>query len=137
MAKKTKPNSRAATIEDVKLGNKIRAYRNAVQMSQNELGAALDPPVSFQQVQKYEKGSNRVSHVKLMQICKALGITMNDMLGDMKGEGQTSAQSAHMIHLLGDHATYRMVKAFVELPRDTQYKFVALVESVQHGQQTS
>jgi transcriptional regulator with XRE-family HTH domain len=134
MAKKTIVlHPRAATPEDKVLGNKIRAFRNAVQMTQEKLAKSLSPPVSFQQIQKYEKGVNHVSHVKLVQICKVLGVTMQDMISEQKGEGQTSAQSVEMLNMIGDHTTFRLVKAFRSLPRDTQTKIVALVESVQHG----
>jgi transcriptional regulator with XRE-family HTH domain len=138
MAKKrNNPHPRAATAEDKVLGNKLRAFRNAVQMSQQQLGESLDPPVSFQQIQKYEKGVNRVSHVKLTQICKSLGITVQDVIGDFKRDGQTSAQSEQVLNMMGDQTTFRMLKAFRALPRDMQFKFVALVETVQHGVATA
>jgi transcriptional regulator with XRE-family HTH domain len=44
---------------DKHVGNRIRARRNTLKLSQTELGEALN--ITFQQVQKYEKGSNRVS----------------------------------------------------------------------------
>jgi transcriptional regulator with XRE-family HTH domain len=62
---------RSATNEDKVIGQKIRARRLAEGMSQQTLGEKLG--VSFQQVQKYEKGTNRVSYSRLMQIAKALG----------------------------------------------------------------
>lgn len=130
MRKALNINPRAASMEDVKLGNKIRAFRIAAHVSQADLGNKLTPPVSFQQIQKYEKGVNRVSYIKLQQICKALDCTMADMNSDLKGDGQTSAQSTQMLALLGDGATFRMVKAFALLPRDMQFKLVSLVEGV-------
>src|ERR1700712_3712435 len=56
---------------DKALGDKIRARRLTAKLSQEELASHLG--VSFQQVQKYEKGANRVSAVRLEQIAKALG----------------------------------------------------------------
>jgi transcriptional regulator with XRE-family HTH domain len=127
---KIKSHARSATNEDKVLGTKIRAFRVRNNISQADLGAALVPPVSFQQIQKYEKGVNRISSTKLVQLSNALGATVGDLLGSPKAEGQTSAQSAELITMMGDHATYRMVKAFSTLPRDMQYKFVGLIESV-------
>jgi transcriptional regulator with XRE-family HTH domain len=49
---------RAAKSEDIYIGNRIRQARIEASMSQSELGKVLD--VSFQQIQKYEKGINRV-----------------------------------------------------------------------------
>jgi transcriptional regulator with XRE-family HTH domain len=133
MARTKKANARAASNEDVLLGAKIRTFRNLAKVSQDELGKALNPPVSFQQIQKYEKGVNRVSHTKLGQICKALNCTMADMTTDLRGDGQTTTQSSQVVAMLGDAATFRLVKAFSTLPRDMQFKFVGLLETVAHG----
>ncbi|QPB24861.1 helix-turn-helix transcriptional regulator (plasmid) [Rhizobium sp. 007] len=48
---------------DIKVGARIRLQRRAVGMSQSALGAALG--ISFQQIQKYEKGTNRVGASRL------------------------------------------------------------------------
>lgn len=61
-------NDRAMSVE---IGQRLRGVRNAAGMSQSELGEQIG--VTFQQVQKYEKGTNRVSVPKLIQICKVLG----------------------------------------------------------------
>ena len=61
-------NDRAMSAE---IGQRLRDARNAVGLSQSELGEQIG--VTFQQIQKYEKGSNRVSVPKLIQICKVLG----------------------------------------------------------------
>ena len=49
-----KANPRRVQDTDIAIGERIRARRNQIEMSQEELGDALK--VSFQQVQKYEKG---------------------------------------------------------------------------------
>lgn len=46
-------------------------------MSQQDLGRALG--VSFQQVQKYEHGTNRISFSTLMRVCEALGCSIGDL----------------------------------------------------------
>jgi transcriptional regulator with XRE-family HTH domain len=72
MAAKTKTRTpRASGLDDKALGEKIRTRRVAAGISQEALGDVLG--VSFQQVQKYEKGVNRVSAVRLGQIADALG----------------------------------------------------------------
>lgn len=55
---------------DVHVGNQIRIARVAAHMSQTELGDALG--ISFQQIQKYEKGSNRVSASRLWDLVHIL-----------------------------------------------------------------
>lgn len=57
---------------DVEVGKKIRVQRTMRKMSQTELGNRIG--VTFQQVQKYERGSNRVSASKLVEIARALDV---------------------------------------------------------------
>ena len=57
---------------DVEVGKKIRVQRTMKKMSQTELGNRIG--VTFQQVQKYERGSNRVSASKLVEIARALDV---------------------------------------------------------------
>jgi transcriptional regulator with XRE-family HTH domain len=55
----------------------MRERRLALQMSQGELGSKLG--VSYQQVQKYENGANRVSAARLFDICEALELPLASM----------------------------------------------------------
>lgn len=57
---------------DVEVGGKIKAQRRLVGMSQDTLAAKLG--VTFQQIQKYEKGTNRVSSSRLAMIAEAFGV---------------------------------------------------------------
>lgn len=57
---------------DVHVGNRVRAARAACHMSQEQLGKKLG--ISFQQVQKYEKGTNRIGASRLFEIAVNLGI---------------------------------------------------------------
>ena len=57
---------------DKHVGGRVRMRRILVGMSQEKLGEALG--LTFQQVQKYEKGSNRISASRLQQIAQALGV---------------------------------------------------------------
>lgn len=57
---------------DIEVGAKIKARRRLLDMSQEDLGKALG--VTFQQVQKYEKGTNRVSASRLQRIATVLHV---------------------------------------------------------------
>lgn len=57
---------------DIHVGGRVRAQRLLVNMTQTELAEALD--LTFQQVQKYEKGTNRISASKLYHIARVLGV---------------------------------------------------------------
>ena len=63
---------------DIALGASIRLRRRAARLSQEALAEALD--VSFQQVQKYERGTNRVSFSRLVKICRALDCTIDALV---------------------------------------------------------
>lgn len=55
------------------VGLRIKRRRDQVDISQDELGQAID--LTFQQIQKYEKGTNRVSASKLLRIGQVLNVT--------------------------------------------------------------
>lgn len=57
---------------DKYVGNRLRMRRILVGMSQEKLGEALD--LTFQQIQKYEKGTNRISASRLQRIAHILGV---------------------------------------------------------------
>src|SRR5215467_5936668 len=57
---------------DIQVGHAIRAARLRAGLSQTDLGNALG--ITFQQIQKYEKGSNRVGASRLTQISAAVGV---------------------------------------------------------------
>jgi transcriptional regulator with XRE-family HTH domain len=69
-----KNTSRATGSLDIHFGEKLRARRMvmAPKVSQQDLGAALG--VSFQQVQKYEKGVNRLSAALMVRIAQVLNV---------------------------------------------------------------
>lgn len=59
---------------DVRLGANIRKARVIKGMSQEDVGKALKPPVSYQQIQKFEKGLNRISASALYDVACAFGV---------------------------------------------------------------
>ena len=74
MKLKKKPRSRARS-EDRFIGKRIRARRVALDLTLLDLARRLG--VTLQQVQKYEAGENRVSAVRLFDICEALGVSLD------------------------------------------------------------
>lgn len=59
-------------IDDALIGNQIRTRRRELKMSQTKLGDHLG--VSFQQIQKYERGANGVRGSRIVQLAKALNV---------------------------------------------------------------
>jgi transcriptional regulator with XRE-family HTH domain len=127
MAVKTKTRTpRASGPGDTALGEKIRTRRVAAGMSQSDLGAALG--VTFQQVQKYEKGTNRVSAVRLEQIALAFGESMSYFQSDGLA---VSKAGREMQTLMTDPVNIRMCRALSAIEDQAmRFQFVRLVESV-------
>lgn len=85
-----KHNPRTAQSFDAVLGTRIRAARNQCSMSQQELGAKLG--VSFQQIQKYEQGRNRVSCVAIIKIAEALSQPISYFLDEAPFKPNSKAE---------------------------------------------
>jgi transcriptional regulator with XRE-family HTH domain len=117
---------RASGPADVKLGEKIRTRRVAAGMSQSELGDALG--VSFQQVQKYEKGINRISAIRLEKIAAAF----DESISYFQTDGHAVSKAGQELQtLITDPINLRMCRALSALDNQAmRYHFVRLVESV-------
>lgn len=102
---------RSTTSMDKAIGSKIRSLRNLRDMSQSELGAALN--VSFQQVQKYEKGTNRVTVARLMQIAKAL----KEDVSYFMDTGDVSQATVDFNAEMASPQAVQLMQAFIKLPR--------------------
>lgn len=68
---------RSPDLVDVHVGSRIRDERTNLGLTQTDLGTAIG--VTFQQVQKYERGLNRVSASMLVRIAEALGVNVGDL----------------------------------------------------------
>jgi transcriptional regulator with XRE-family HTH domain len=66
---------------DIHVGMRIRLRRTLIGMSQEQLAAALN--ITFQQVQKYERGMNRISASRLYQASRALGVPVSWFFEEM------------------------------------------------------
>jgi transcriptional regulator with XRE-family HTH domain len=78
---------------DVAVGARIRARRLELGMSQTKLANALG--LTFQQVQKYENGDNRVSASTLVRAARALGVATAILVGE--GEPATNRPAFHQL----------------------------------------
>ena len=66
---------------DIHVGSRVRLRRRLLGMSQTDLGKALG--LTFQQVQKYERGANRISASRLYQLSQILGVPVSYFFDDM------------------------------------------------------
>jgi len=84
-----KHGPRSANPVDVHVGTRVRLRRQVLKMSQERLGDQLG--VTFQQVQKYERGANRIGASRLWKISDVLNVPINfffDGLSDQMNQGE-------------------------------------------------
>lgn len=69
---------------NIKVGGRIHTGRKMRGLSQKQLGEMLPQPITFQQIQKYEKGRNRISLCLLCDIAKVLQLPLVYFLEDLE-----------------------------------------------------
>ncbi|MGI9481304.1 MAG: helix-turn-helix domain-containing protein [Hyphomicrobiales bacterium] len=117
---------------DVHVGHRVRMRRVLKGMSQEKLGEQLG--LTFQQVQKYEKGSNRVSASRLHQIAQILGVPVSFFFDDLPSvvneNGFAEGGSETMIlEFLNTTEGLQLNKAFSEIKDPAvRRKFIELVK---------
>ena len=124
MVWRRKDNPRTAGPVDKSIGSRIRARRLALGMSQEALAAEIG--ITFQQVQKYEKGMNRVAAATLVDIARALDAPVTLLLPAIETSPATSLIEepglADLIPLLkrlnpnGRHVLSNLARALAKEP---------------------
>ncbi|MCB8821667.1 helix-turn-helix domain-containing protein [Microvirga rosea] len=99
---------------DKHIGNRVRLRRITVGMSQEKLGDALG--LTFQQVQKYEKGTNRIGASRLLAIGQILGVGIEFFFEGLPeiGPGGTSGEGLMNEFMLVPESE-RLVRSFLRL----------------------
>ena len=120
---KRQANPRSAGKSAVDMGKRIRLRRVEMGMSQDGLGEALG--VSFQQVQKYEKGVNRVSASRLEQIAGALDVPVSFFFG-----GSVKEREVETLLFADSAFGLRLLRAYNAMDETVARRFVTLMESV-------
>ena len=87
---------RSPKTVDVHVGTRIRMQRQILKKSQEDLGDALG--VTFQQVQKYERGTNRVGSSRLYDISKALGVSISFFFEGLDQDEETGEVALDPTH---------------------------------------
>ncbi|HYD26358.1 helix-turn-helix transcriptional regulator [Brevundimonas sp.] len=102
---------------DDRVGARIKELRKAAGLSQTELGRRIG--VTFQQVQKYENGGNRVSASKLWLIARCFGVHASAILADLPGPSEPATEN-----------TQRLLAAWQLIPENQREPLLDLVESM-------
>jgi transcriptional regulator with XRE-family HTH domain len=104
-------SKRGPAPADVRIGDRIRARRTMLGMSQTELGAAVD--LTFQQIQKYERGINRVSASTMERLAGALGVPITYFFdGHPPDNGQVHGSEVDLTAFLATAEGFALCKAF-------------------------
>ena len=117
-----KPDAAADPI-DVAVGARIRLLRKVRGLSQQALAEAAG--VTFQQIQKYERGANRVSASMLTRISKTLDVPVAEMFGESTAN---SGAVDEVAALLAEPGALELIKDYSVLPKGVSRS--ALVEFV-------
>jgi transcriptional regulator with XRE-family HTH domain len=123
---------------DKHVGSRVRMRRMMLSMSQEKLGDALG--LTFQQVQKYEKGSNRIGASRLQQISLILQVPVSFFFEGAPPPpgGETGFEDApspsYVTDFLATSDGLTLVKAFMRIPNSKlRRRIVELVEEMAGG----
>ena len=110
------------------LGNKLKLRRLALGLTQTKVAKAIN--VTFQQIQKYEKGTNGVSSIRLLQLSNYLKVPINYFFEDY------SEYSINADKIKENHMTVNynfLTKLYAELTQDQKVKFSKNLQVAQIG----
>jgi transcriptional regulator with XRE-family HTH domain len=121
---------------DKYVGSRVRMRRLMLHMSQERLADQLG--LTFQQVQKYEKGTNRISASRLQEISRILEVPVPFFFEGAPQPGGTSRRSsddgaslAHITDFLGNADGHALVKAFMKIKSAAlRRSIVRMVEAI-------
>jgi transcriptional regulator with XRE-family HTH domain len=122
---------------DVQVGARIRLLRQEAQITQTVLAEHLG--VTFQQVQKYEKGMNRVGAGRLTNIARVLEVPVSRLLvGDEQDANEERRRGRHEerspLKLLSIPGALRLLRAYAQINDGPQRRnILALVERIVSG----
>ena len=118
--------SRSPDKNDVKIGIRIRERRQQVGLTQRALGEHVG--VTFQQIQKYEVGSNRVSVGRLSKIAAVLDVPQTFFFDREPRALHLSANDG--MTFLSAEGALRLIKAYNRMTPETRGHFAKLVEQI-------
>jgi transcriptional regulator with XRE-family HTH domain len=126
-----KKSAKKALPADKHVGARVRTRRMILGMTQSELGDACE--LTFQQIQKYEKGTNRIGSSRLMQIAAALGVPIAHFFEGLDEQTKPRGTEADLNLINTFMATrdgVRLARSIVRMPQAIRTRFVELAEQL-------
>ncbi|MCK1387644.1 helix-turn-helix transcriptional regulator [Bradyrhizobium sp. 21] len=121
-----RPTKSRSTPFDAEIGERIRAQRLSRGLSQEELAGRLG--ITFQQLQKYEKGANRLSAGRLRDIAGALRIPMVSLYGPDSFVIGRAGDAQGVQQFITSSRAIKLLKQFSKLNASDQNLIVDLCE---------
>lgn len=113
---------------DVALGAAVRIRRRTIGMSQEALAEQCG--VSFQQIQKYENGANRISFSRLVQIARALRCRVVDLLDVLDTPDREHPAELDMLGRMRTPGALELLSAYERLPSDARASLLGLLRTL-------
>ncbi|GGL48156.1 helix-turn-helix domain-containing protein [Caulobacter rhizosphaerae] len=114
---------------DLHVGRMIRMRRRHLNISQEKLADALG--LTFQQVQKYERGSNRVSASKLYEIARFLKTTPASFYEGLPADDYAEAATPpELLDLLGQYGGFEIAQLFIQLRSDQRTNVIRIAQAI-------
>ena len=117
---KEKAGKKTPNPTDVHVGNRIRLRRNMLGLSQERLGESLG--ITFQQIQKYEKGTNRVGASRLQAIASILNVPVEFFFAEAPGNDQAelpgmaeSRSATYVVDFINSGEGLQLNRAFARI----------------------
>lgn len=113
---------------DVYVGSRVRVRRKTLGMTQHGLAELLG--ITFQQIQKYEKGTNRIGASRLQRISEVLRVPIGFFF-ENGGAGQSDGETSELNSFLSSKEGLALNKAFIAIEDpNVRQKLVALAKSL-------
>lgn len=117
---------------DLHVGQRIRARRRELGLSQTTLGVAVG--VSFKQIQKYESGANRIGAGRLYEIALTLKIDIEALFDEAPTDSPVARRGSVRQDITGggiDHESERLIEAYYAIgDRQMRQHFLSLLRAI-------
>tara|TARA_R100000149_G_C5791696_1_gene82950 strand:+ start:223 stop:627 length:405 start_codon:yes stop_codon:yes gene_type:complete len=119
---------------DIALGAAVRIRRRTIGMSQEALAEQCG--VSFQQIQKYENGANRISFSHLVQIARALRCRVTDLLDVLDTPDEEPSVDLDLLSRMRTPGALELLTVYEQLPQDARTALVSFLRILAPGAAT-
>jgi transcriptional regulator with XRE-family HTH domain len=122
------PSTKAPDPMDVALGAAVRIRRRTIGISQEALADQCG--VSFQQIQKYENGANRISFSRLVQIARALKCRVVDLMDVLDGPDRETTGDLDLLTRVRTPGALELLASYEQMTPEVRTTLVGLLRAV-------